>query len=210
MAYNANIPQPSNQLSQSQADILANFQEIKTLIDVNHEDFASADQGKHKWVTLTQQGAIPPAGSAFGATELGLYNAVNSVTTKNELYVKKVNQVTTVQIPATASILSTSSSPIAFSNGWSYLPSGILLKWGVFTTGVAGFQNFNFPVSATIPVFTGVISAQLSIYSAGMAIDPNQSVNLVALNTTNMSVFGSQRTTTTPSIVSFNYLVIGY
>lgn len=210
MAYNQNIPQPGDQLSQSQADLLANFQALQTLIDVNHEDFASADQGKHKWVTLTQQSAIPPTGSAFGASEIGLYNAVNSVTSKNELYVKKVNQVTTVQIPATASILSTSSAPIAGSNGWTYLPSGLLLKWGTATTGVAGFQTVAFPVAATIPVFNGVISGQVCIYTSNVASDPNQFVNLVSLTTTLIGVFGAQRTTITPATVTFNYLVIGY
>jgi hypothetical protein len=73
MAYQANIPQPGDLLSQSQSDLLNNFMALQTLIDINHVDFASGDQGKHKWVTFPVQGAIPPAGSGFLAGELGLY-----------------------------------------------------------------------------------------------------------------------------------------
>lgn len=210
MAYNNNIPQPGDQISQSQVQILQNFADLQTLIDVNHVDFASADQGKHKWVTLTQQSAIPPTGSAFGATELGLYNAVNSITTKNELYIKKINQVTTVQIPATASILSTTSIPTWTSSGWTYLPSGILCKWGTVTPGGAGSSSFSFPVSATIPAFSGIFNIQLTLYNSGVSSDQNKAIQLVTATPTTFSVYGSQRTTTTAAIVTYMYFAIGF
>ena len=82
MAYNQNIPQATDQLSQSQSDILNNFIALQTLIDVNHVDFASADQGKHKMLELVNQAVVP----TFLATEVGFYNALFTFTGINELW----------------------------------------------------------------------------------------------------------------------------
>ena len=43
MAYNQNIPQPADQLKNSQPQLLANFQEINTILDVNHVGFNLGD-----------------------------------------------------------------------------------------------------------------------------------------------------------------------
>lgn len=210
MAYNANIPMATDQLSQSQLDIQQNFQALKALIDVNHVDFAAGDEGKHKWITLPSQGAIPPAGSGFLAGELALYNATSPVTSQPELYINKTNQATVVQVPSTASILSTNSAPGPATAGWTYIPSGLLLKWGTVTLGGVGAQIINFPVSGTIPVFTQVIQGQLTIYTGGVAADPNTAVSLVTFTNTTFTVWGSQRTATVPAIARFNYLMIGF
>lgn len=206
MAYQANIPQPNNLLSQSQDDILNNFQAIQTLIGVNHANFGSADEGKHKWLSLPQQAATPPAGSAFGATELGIYNAVNATTTKNELYVNKTNQATVVQVPMTASILSTNSAPAAGTTGWSYLPSGIIIKWG----SANGTGNFAVDFTGLGPTYTNILSIQLTINSA-LAVDVDTAVRLRnVISPSQFAVWVSPRTTTGTATGSFLWLTIGY
>lgn len=211
MAYQNNIPQPTDLLSQSQSDLLDNFMAIQTLVDVNHVDFASEDQGKHKWVTLPSQAAIPPSGSGFASTELGLYNAVYSVSTQQELFINKKNQATVVQIPTTASLLSASSAPAAASNGYSYLPSGILLKWATIspTTGyqavaLAGSSSF------TGPAFTQILNVQMTPYGGGTG-DANFAVRLVSIDSpSQIHVYVSSRTTTGPATGQFMLLLIGY
>ena len=47
MPYQNNIPQPTDQLSVSQGDLLNNFASIYTLIGVNHVQFDASGQGKH-------------------------------------------------------------------------------------------------------------------------------------------------------------------
>lgn len=205
MAYNANIPAPTDQLSQSQADLLGNFQAIQTLIDVNHVDFASADQGKHKWVTFPVQTPSPPI--AFGAGELALYSFLNPVTSKNELYINKLNQVTVTQIPTTASILSVTSNPGNNVSGWSYLPSGVLLKWGNSTAN--GSTAVVFPVAATIPVFTNVMTVLVVPFAAGAA-DSDIAVRVSSFTNTTMTIYGSARSTTGAAAAGFQYLAIGY
>ena len=56
---------------------------IQTLIDVNHYDFASANQGKHMFVTMPVQTQSP--GTALGEMALftmndGIWNATIMVT----------------------------------------------------------------------------------------------------------------------------------
>lgn len=208
--YNANVPQPTDLLSQSQSDLLNNFQALQTLIDVNHVDFASGDQGKHKWVTFPVQAAIPPAGSGFGAGELGLYNAVNATTTKSELYINKTNQATVVQIPSTASILSQNSNPGLNSQGWSYLPSGMVLYWGSFT-GVTGLNVVTLNTAPPFgPTLTAIASVQLTPYDT-TAGDVNFSVRLVNIvSNTQFRVYVSSRTAAGAGTGGFQFLVIGY
>jgi|SRR5271165_3263752 len=206
MAYNNAIPQPTDLISVSQGDLLNNFAAIQTLLTVNHVNFNTADQGKHMWVTFPQQGATPPAGSGFLATELGLYNAVNATTTKNELYVNKTNQATVVQVPMTASTLSTSSSPAQGTQGWSYLPSGIIIKWGN-TTGT-GLTLVDF--TGLGPTYTNLLSVLLTVDNS-TATDIDVAVRLRALvGPTQFSAWVSPRTTTGSATSNFLWFTIGY
>lgn len=210
MAYQANIPQPNNLLSQSQDDILNNFQAIQTLIGVNHVNFNDADQGKHKWITFPQQGATPPAGSGFNPGELGMYNAIYSVSTQNELFINKTNQATVVQVPSTASILSVNSAPSAIAAGYTYLPSGILLRWGT-VIGATGLATLSLGTNSTVgPVPAQILTVQLTPYdpSAG---DVNFAVRLAnIISNSQFNVYISSRTNTGPATGSYTYLVVGY
>ena len=85
MAYQNNIPQPTQRLKDSQGDLLANFQALQTFLEVNHVTFGSGDEGKHKWVSFPTQGSAP----SFAGGEEGLYNLVYATTAQNELYVHK-------------------------------------------------------------------------------------------------------------------------
>lgn len=204
MAYITNIPGPNDLFSQSQPQILGNFTAIKTLIDVNHVDFDDAtDQGKHKFISMPVQSPAP----TFSAGEVGLYSFLSPITSKNELYINKTNQVTVTQIPATASILSVTSAPANDSNGWSYLPSGILIKWG--HSNANGLTATVFPVGANIPVFNQVFSIQVTT-AYGNSADGDGFCRLQAFNTTQFSVYGSARTTVSNKSVNFQYLAIGY
>ena len=151
MAYNASIPQPTDQLSQSQSDILGNFQALANVVGANSGS-----------VTFPNQVVAP----TFPANQDGLYSLTPAISPFPELYVNKNNQNgTTSQIPFTASTLSTTSAaPAQFSNGWSYLPSGIIIKWGSVAY-VAGTVTFD-----TTVAFSQVLTIQTTILSASGAI----------------------------------------
>lgn len=162
MAYQANIPQATDQLSKSQGDLLGNFQAIKTLIDVNHVDFSSGDEGKHFVVTLPNQSTSPPTGYTFLAGEVGLYNFINPSGTggtgANEIYLHTSQSGAAViaEVPLTASNQA--------SVGWCYLPSGLILKWGVASVSSSATVAINGPGLG--PNFTNTFQAFLTVKTA--------------------------------------------
>lgn len=206
MAYNGNIPQPTDQISQSQNQILDNFTAIQTVVAVNHVTFddPSGNQGKHKWVSFPVQTGTP----AFAAGEEGLYNLAynNGTTTKNETFVHKQTSSGTQDIPFTAGILSANSAAAALSDGWTYLPSGILLKWSG-SANATGQQSINFPAGA--PAFTVCLTVIPQVIS-GTAGDVNKAIRLTGVGPLSFSVYASSRTTTGAALVAFTYLAIGY
>lgn len=211
MPYDSNVPLAPQKLSASQPIMLGNFGAIQTVIQVDHVDFNTSDQGKHERVSLPVQSPAP----TFAAGEVGLYSFLNTRTAKNELYVNKLNQVTTTQIPATASILSVTSAPTPNSTGWTYLPSGILMKWGSATvTSTSGFpvQVVTFPASANIPVFSSIFSMQITVSTSG-SVDNNKFVILqsFALGGTTFAVIAVDRSSlvTSYATATFQYLAIG-
>ncbi len=195
--YNRLIPLATDQLNISQSDLLLNFGAIADLIDVDHVDFANANAGKHAKVTFPAQTVAP----TFIGGEVGLFNLNYPVTTTNELY---LNTFQGDQFPITAGILSTNANP-GTGPGWMITPSGMILKWGNSTA--TGSTTFPFPVSANIPVFTAVSSVQISTLATGGA---DLFAQLVSRTATQITVYGSQRTTTTVAAVPFEYLAIGY
>ena len=200
MAYNNNIPQASDQLSQSQADILANFQAIKTLVDINHVTFDVANQGKHKWVSMPVQSSDPTT----AASEMAMYT--KSVSGVPELFIRRQSD---------GSVLSCTQATLA-NPGYTYLPSGLLIKWG--TASLTGnqedaAQTVNYQI--TSPAFTTVFGLWLAPYGdSGTPIDyGNQYVKIGTYTASPLSFTASVRKVVGSSgndiTVTFNYIAIG-
>ncbi len=146
MAYNANIPQATDQLSQSQLDLLNNFTAINNWVQINHIGFNVANSGKHAFVQFTLQTVNPTLNG-----EIGLGNFFYGLTGINELWISRFDAIPTrFTYPLTASVLSTVEFPGVNSLGFTYLPSGIIMKWGQ-TTGLASGANntITIPANAT-------------------------------------------------------------
>jgi len=126
-AYN-NTPNPTDRISATQAPINTNFASIATTININHEAIDAANSGKHTKIDLTNIGAEPIA----AATQMVTYNFLNALTGSQELYVKR-NGETGVPITARGGT----------TNGWTYLPSGLLVKWGSIVTTAVSQVNLN-------------------------------------------------------------------
>jgi hypothetical protein len=93
MAYNPNIPQPSEQITKSQRDFLGNFTSIYQLYGLDHVNLdANEEVGFHEKLTLVEQGSGPTT----GATESALYTKRNGVV--DDLYVRQENSGTEIKI----------------------------------------------------------------------------------------------------------------
>lgn len=153
MAYSNTIPQATDQLSQSQLQLLNNFMAIQTYLAVNHVTFNTADMGKHVFVEFPLQTMAP----TFVAGETGLWNQNFATSTQNETYIRTNFAGGGVDaVPMTASIFGTVAAPATNTNGWTYIPSGFLLKWGFGS--FANTINFNTMTNAG-PAYTTIVAA---------------------------------------------------
>ena len=194
LIYLPNKPERTDIKAQSQADIAENFTQIKTLVDINHETFGAANQGKHLQTTFPVRAADP----ATAVNEIALY-CKDDAGGAASLFFKPENQ----GIGATEYNFTTK---LAAENGFSRLPSGILLKWG--SSLAAGATVVTFPVGANIPAFTAIY--QVIISPKQDAVGGNDYYAfLTAKTTTTITVFGTLRTLNNPRNGHFDYLAIG-
>ena len=155
--YN-NTPNATDRISASQAPIQTNFVSINTSFNVNHYQINdAANWGKHLFVQLPVQAPAP----TFAAGETGIYTFANPTTGKNELYVHKQTQAGTAEVAMTASTLGY-QAPANDQEGWTRLPSGIIIAWG----STAGFNGLaTITLSATISYFTNIFTVVVSPYN---------------------------------------------
>lgn len=197
MPYNQNIPQATDQLKNSQSQILANFQAIKTLIDVNHGTFSAADQGKHKWVTLPQQGAAP----ATAASEMALYTkSSGGVPTP---FIRQQSNGTEYSLIAT--------NAGTYTLGYTLLPGNIKMLWGRSITPAGGLITVSTAagVVAGWPGFTAIPSVQVTVnYSGGLPAGIG--AFLYSANIANLSIqsINTSNGTARPNVAA-NWFAIG-
>lgn len=191
MAYNENIPQATDNPSQSQAELLANFQEISTAFNLNHGNFNAGDQGKHSFLQMPEQTSSP----ATAANEAAVFSQQSSLTGNTELVFRRESNGDEIEF----------TGLLGGNDGWTRLPSGILLKWG--SGSGSGITSVNFPTGANIPVFTSSFIAFVSVVDTSST--PNTFVTLRSVSTTAISIYGSSRTNNSATNATFTYLVIG-
>lgn len=197
MPYSPNIPQATDFIPASQPPLLANFQEINTLFNVNHVGFNVADQGKHKFVTMPTQADPGPVPLA---NEINLFSRQSPFSLQPELAFRR-----------SAGAEQEISTSLQASPGWCFTSSGLLLKWGQLTALAADYPagtNFLFPVAATIPVYGSIFTVYITNVGAG-GVDTNTAATLKAFDLVSITVAGSQRTAAVGANAVFNYLAIG-
>ena len=163
MAYNNNIPLATDRPSDSQPQIRSNFAGIQTLITVDHVNFDLANQGFHNKVTLPVQAVLPVL-----AINNGFFNFLHPATNKNQTYIhNQLFGAATSDIPMSASILS-SAVPAQGASGWTYLPSGIIMRWDTLAVA-GGVQTLTLPALAGLVALTTIFSVNLTPATTGLS-----------------------------------------
>src|SRR5690606_9784890 len=135
----------------SQPLIQNNFLDIQNAFSLNHVDFnLGVETGKHKFLQMPAQGAAP----ATNATEMGLYTK-NGIFGTPEMFIRRQGSGLEISF--------TEKETNGVNNGWTRLPSGIILKWGFAAPVGTGPSTIVFPISGTIPVFNNLYNVQLTI-----------------------------------------------
>ena len=168
MPYSNAIPQPGDLLSQSQADILANFAAIQTWIAVNHGIFGAADDGKHKWVSLPNQGADV----VTVAHEKAIYAKQSALSGVAELFIRNESSGTITEFTSSTQAVS----------GYTRLPSGILIKWGTGNTGSNAATTANFEATIAFnAIYIAVAARQGQAGDAGPMYVQSFNVNSITV-----------------------------
>jgi len=125
MTYQPTKPAAADYLAESQADIQINFALANTYFGENHVAFdAGSNQGKHVHANFIDQGADP----ATAANEASLY--AKALGGDSTLYMRKESNGTVIQM--------SSEDPVIAVIGQSFLPGGIIIKWGRVAVNTAG------------------------------------------------------------------------
>lgn len=167
MAYNPDIPQASDDPSQSQGQILANFQALNTFLSVNHVDLNDGDEGKHKFLQFPEQSSAP----ATAANEGALYT--KAVSGATELFFREESNGAELQITGAF----TAASP-----GSVTLAGGLIMNWGSVSAGTTG---------ATTTFDTPFTSAVYSLVCTATSSNPNVSASVTTITLTDAKLFAN-------------------
>ena len=146
MTYDPNIPQATDEPSQSQPQILTNFNQANALFGANHNPFdfvTVADRGKHTNVLFTQQAGDP----ATGLTEVAVYNKV--IGGNNRLFFRQDNNGNVFQL--------TGTTPVVGNPGRTFLAGGLLMQWNTANVN-PGVNTINFPIPFSAPVLSVMVT----------------------------------------------------
>lgn len=191
MAYNNAIPAANDLLSQSQSEIQENFSQIQTLIGINHINFGATGSGKHLYLQMPEHAAPTTA-----VNEAGFYANVGATSGVTELYFKREDPPGTI-IPMTEMVSQTAT------NGWTYLPSGIILQWGQATMN-DGVSQLDFNLPRAFPATFYSITATPNNTPTG-----NYTDIILAVQKLSLTQARAKRKQNFGTACTFNYLAIG-
>lgn len=207
MAYNANIPQPGDLLSQSQGQILANFQAL-----------AGAATSTLPYVLLPIQGSDP----VVSTTQMALYTKTSSIAGYGQpaMFIERASGDTKLPNPVEFTSYVYGQAIVNILNnscGFTILPSGLLIAFGnakatppsppsaIYTVNWSTLMQY----ATGWPGWTQIYSVYLTTASLFTNIGDNTFVEFVATNNTSLTVSSTQRSSQTAANAQFYFLAIG-
>jgi hypothetical protein len=225
-AYTPDVPQPQQAISFTQPLIRQNFLQIQDWTNVDHVVISGAggEEGMHARVSLINRGAtIPtftPSVNPSGLGTLGLFAkqyTVDTITTTQIFshIVRKTTATpgvyTSLDVPFTASILTLNNSPTKDILSWTYLPSGILMKWGeADLNNIAAGDNFlNINANASGQAFQRILNVQITTTTTNSATTLTTPLQASAVSNTAFAIVRAQGSGPLAGIRAF-WLCIGF
>ena len=136
MSYTTDVPVSGDSLNSSRDRIRTNFQLIAQVEAVNHIAFGDSGQGKHKFLQMPEQASAPTT----AVNEGGFYAKVGTNPAETNLFFRGESdgneyQLTRVDSSLVASFATNAGTD---SSGWTFLPGGMLLQYGIRTVASSG------------------------------------------------------------------------
>ena len=166
MSFTPAIPADGQSLGNSKPQVRGNFTYFSNTLALNHFATNSANAGKHQFVEMPVIAARP----TIIASEGGLYtkNVTSNIgpTTSPELF-WSVN-VGGPEYQVTAR--STNVTLMAAQSGWTFLPGGLLLQWGLATGVSTGGTSQSFAINFASGTFGPIITTSVASGSANVGV----------------------------------------
>lgn len=136
MSYLPLIPAATDDPSVSQSQIQTNFSLLNSVFGVDHVNYtAGSNNGLHTKVTLVTAG--DPAQSVAGPELYAKSVSYPGPTTKAEVFFQRASGDGAGIVQLTQSF----SAPVIAPKGSTFLPGGVIIKWGTGAATVAGTVN---------------------------------------------------------------------
>jgi len=202
--YN-DTPQATDRISATQPTIRTNFLSLETALGINHVvPINSGNAGKHTYIQLPVHAA-----PGTGVNEGGMYAAVGTYSGVTELYFER--ESSSAQIPMTETVWDAGNL-----RGWTRLPSGIIVKFGVIDWLAGGIVNNSFtlpqtPTVATFPAFTVVYNCQLTLLKGAIGVtDAYVQLQSITVTEINYNICRLSSLVTPPAVnIGIYYYIIG-
>lgn len=182
--YNAGVPNPDNDPSVDQPDMLINTQSIASLIATDHVGFNTPNGGTHDQVTFSSNN-VPTLPTTFPT----LFTQVPSGGTKPELYFYS------------GTAAQSSSQYVRASAGSAVLTAGIIIKWGS-----SGLVPNNTTINFVSPFPNACFNVQLTIQDATQ----KQAFLNVSSQTTTGFTIRTINSNGSATSTAFEYFAIGF
>lgn len=197
MTFQANIPLATDLISVSQNDLKNNFGSVSTAFNVNHVDFNAAGAGKHKFVTMPEQGGAP----GTVGNEMAMYTKKDG-SNVNQLFLQRQTNGTEIQL--TPPVL---GDPVNGNPGTSFLPGGLIVKWGTGSGSGNGSVTFASLGLTDFPNSCFMVFAQP--VNGGAPTSDGGYVYTSSPTTSQFSFLSVRRTTLAATSVTFYFFAIG-
>ena len=213
LSYNLNIPFQSNKPSVDQPRMFINTNSIGSWVDVDHYGFGSPTGGQHQMCTLLVQPGVPAlrtsgmgtlyAKSVSGRSQLFMSpDATGSEFQLTRVSVTNISRFGTFTQYATFN--DGSGNTYKFQGGWSFLPGGLFIQYGIVTPTVGVFTSNPITVSFPTP-FTG--NTAIVTVSAVTTSNSNFATNIQAASVS-ATTFGLW-TSTSSGLKAVTFYAIG-
>lgn len=141
MTYSADLPITGDSLGGTRDRVRTNFQVISTTLAVNHVAFGgAAGEGKHKFLQMPEVTASGAGVPSTAVNEGGFYTDVGTNPAETNLFFRGENSGNSYQLTHVDSSLTASFATAAGvnSSGWTFLPGGLLLQYGLRSVAAKG------------------------------------------------------------------------
>lgn len=153
MTYTLGIPADGQSLGNSKSQVRGNFTTIFNAFAVNHVAFNSLPEGVHKRVDL-QEVANPTPPLTIDT----LFCKVTSIPLGELFYVRGAGG------PPNTPIQLTNGTPVNAASGFTFLPGGMIMQWGMTTLSAGSQANVAFnPTFRLAGVNTAPWSIQVTL-----------------------------------------------